>query len=137
MAPLALFDSSAIDAFLKGVEPGAGTLDDHLRARRAATSAIVELEVWCGLRTEKARSEFRKVLRGMRGRIFPLDSAAAQRAAGLYRATSPQLGGPADYLIAATALLRRVPVITGNVKHFRAFIEHGLVVRDLTGERRS
>jgi len=33
MAPLALalFDSNAIDAFLKGVEPGAGTLDDHLR----------------------------------------------------------------------------------------------------------
>jgi predicted nucleic acid-binding protein len=133
MAEIALLDANIIDGFLKGVDPAASLFERHLRSRTAATSAIVEFEVWCGLRRERTRAEFRKVLRGLRGRVFPLDSAAGRLAARLYQDLRQDIGGPGDYLIAATALLRKTPIITRNTRHFAIFTRYGLRVVDETG----
>lgn len=133
MAEIALIDANIIDGFLKGVDPAASLFESYLRSRTAATSAIVEFEVWCGLRQERTRADFRKVLRGLRGRVFPLDSAAGRLAARLYQDIRRDIGGPGDYLIAATALLRKTPVVTRNTKHFAIFMRHGLRVFDETG----
>ena len=57
-----------------------------------------------------------KVLPSFAGRIIPVDTAVAQRCAQLY---VPDLRAERDALIAATALVHRLKVVTRSVADFQ------------------
>jgi predicted nucleic acid-binding protein len=58
-----------------------------------------------------------KVLPAFEGRILPVDTAVARRCAHLH---VPDPRAERDALIAATALVHRLKVVTGNVSAFEA-----------------
>jgi hypothetical protein len=95
----------ATDLFLSVItilEIEVGTL---LLARRDAAQGAV-LKAWID----------GKVLPAFAGRILSVDTAVAQRCARLH---VPDLRGERDALIAATALVHRLCVITRNVADFQ------------------
>jgi tRNA(fMet)-specific endonuclease VapC len=89
-----------------------------IREKRLALSAVAAFEVWCGLRTAGAQAVFRKLLRGVR--LYPLDAAAASRAAEVYRLLEGQGSRIAqrDALIAGACLVTKLPLLTRNRRHF-------------------
>ena len=81
---------------------------------------VAAFQVWAGLRTEDGRRKFGALLAGIKGRVFGTDHVAAKRAGAIYaelESAGSRIDGP-DCLIAAVALLRGCPVLTGNVRHF-------------------
>jgi len=86
----------------------------------AATSAIVWYELLYGARTAKARDAVEKLLEAWE--VLPVDRAVAGRAAAMRRdqASRGVTLSMADALIAATAELRGLAVVTGNVRDFPA-----------------
>jgi len=62
------------------------------------------------------------VLTEFHGRILPIDIAVARRSAQFYAAKTPSYR---DSLIAATAYVHHMPVVTRNVKHFA---DKGIVI---------
>jgi predicted nucleic acid-binding protein len=110
-------DADVLADFLKG-RGAAERVEALLRERRLSMSVIAAFEVWCGLRTPEGRAAFRKVVRVTA--IVPLDRATAERAGEVYRDAEEAGARVAhrDALIAAAALLRRLPLLTRNVAHF-------------------
>ncbi|SRR6266567_4261662 len=110
-------DADVLADFLKG-RGAAEKVEVLLRERRLSVSVVAAFEVWCGLRAPDGRAAFRKVLRLTA--IAPLDKATAERAGEVYRAAEEAGTRIAhrDALIAAAALLRRLPLLTRNVAHF-------------------
>ena len=91
-------------------------------------SVITILEIEQGIRQLEHRNDQRTadiirhwfehhVITGFAERILPIDLAIARRAAAL-RVPDPRPEG--DSLIAATALVRGLKVVTGNMRHFAA-----------------
>jgi predicted nucleic acid-binding protein len=107
-------------------------LIDVLRGHRAAVEWLAERDTvpWC---SQVTRTE---VLRGMRSsergqttrlldtlRWADVDAAISARAGELgreYRTSHPHIG-VADLLIAATAVVLRADLATGNVRHYPMF----------------
>ncbi|MDH7579133.1 MAG: PIN domain-containing protein [Bacillota bacterium] len=75
-------------------------------------------ELLCGARTEKARTAVEELLRAWS--MLPVDREVARRAAEIRRdqAAQGRTLGMADCLIAATAELKGLKVVTSNVKDF-------------------
>jgi predicted nucleic acid-binding protein len=88
-------------------------------------SAITILEIEAGALLVQRRDETQgamlrawiddQVLPAFAGRIFPVDTPVAQRCARLH---VPNSRSERDALIAATALVHRLKVVTRNVKDF-------------------
>jgi predicted nucleic acid-binding protein len=117
--PPVVADASVLADWMRGVG-AADRVDQLLRERRLATTSVAAFQVWAGLRTEAGRRQFALLLTGIKGRVFPTDHAAARQAGAIYAeldANGRRIDGP-DCLIAAVALLRGCPVLTGNVRHF-------------------
>ena len=114
---LAILDADVLADYLLD-EGAAEAVAARLRARAAATTAVVVYEVARGVE-EGERAELRRALRGVR--VYPLDGRAARRAADLWReleAAGTRIGDR-DVLTAAIALSAKLPIVTRNVEHFR------------------
>ena len=104
----------------------------HLRGYAQATrrldqldpltlSAVSYLEVLQGMRNKAELAAVKKMLGLRRATIWPLTEAITQRAIELMELLTLSHGlQMGDALIAATALDRQMPLLTGNVKHFGA-----------------
>ncbi|WP_027357150.1 type II toxin-antitoxin system VapC family toxin [Desulfofundulus thermocisternus] len=115
-----LIDTCVLIDHLTGrLSPDAGAwLEQVVASGSAATSVIVYHELLYGARTEKARTAVEKLLEAWE--MLPVDRRVAGRAAEIRRdqAAKGRTLGMADCLIAATAELRNLKVVTSNVKDF-------------------
>jgi predicted nucleic acid-binding protein len=111
------FDSSALILFLNDALPTETVelLNSHLPTGRVLISAIVRAEVlaWHGHSTESLDAA--RVLLDV-CELVPVNATIADEAARIRRETGLKLP---DALIAATALLRSVALVTANGKDFR------------------
>lgn len=120
----ALLDSDTLSEVIKG--------RDHQVLRHARDyllehgffrfSIITRYEVLRGLRAKDAARQIREFLESCRASIvYPMTEEVIDRAAEIYSELwkKGQLISDADTLIAATALLQDLAVVTGNEDHFR------------------
>jgi predicted nucleic acid-binding protein len=74
-----------------------------------------------GMRDKTELAAVKKMLELRGARIVPLTELTTQQAIGLMESLTLSHGlQMGDALIAATALEHRLPLLAGNVKHFRA-----------------
>ena len=104
----------------------------HLRGYAQATrrldqlgsltlSAVSYLEVLQGMRNKVELAAVKKMLERRSATMLPISEAITQRAIALMESLTLSHGlQMGDALIAASALVHRLPVLTGNVKHFAA-----------------
>lgn len=108
-----------IDHLTGRLSPAASTwLEQVISSGTAATSVIVYHELLFGARTAKAQAAVKKLLEAWE--MLPVNLKIAERAAGIRREQAAQgkTLGMADCLIAATAELHNLKVVTANVKDF-------------------
>ena len=115
---LRLGDSDVLIGYLNEADPGRAAVRVLLQTGELVCSAVSRYEVWIGLRTPA---------QGLSGRalfaqipVLPLTDEAAFRASGVaQRLEAIGMKLPAlDLLIAGTALVRNIPLLTRNVRHF-------------------
>lgn len=84
------------------------------------SSTVVRAEVLIGMRP-KEEEETRKLLDGLLW--LPVDEAVAEEAGQLGRRWRKSHSGvdASDFIVAATANILRLPILTRNVKHFPMF----------------
>ena len=104
----------------------------HLRGYAQATrrldqlgsltlSAVSYLEVLQGMRNKVELAAVKKMLERRSATMLPTSEAITQRAIALMESLTLSHGlQMGDALIAASALVHRLPILTGNVKHFAA-----------------
>lgn len=104
----------------------------HLRGYAQATrrldqlgsltlSAVSYLEVLQGMRNNVELAAVKKMLERRSASMLPISEAITQRAIALMESLTLSHGlQMGDALIAASALVHQLPVLTGNVKHFAA-----------------
>jgi len=112
-----LWDTDIVIDYLRGHEY-AKRLSEHFQALGLiAVSAITHLEVYAGMRPKEEEST-KAFLDGLVS--IDVDTAVARRAGDLIKGLS--LRGitisPADGIIAATAEMLGVPLLTNNVDHY-------------------
>ncbi|AFV10494.1 PilT-like protein [Thermacetogenium phaeum DSM 12270] len=115
-----LIDTCVLIDHLTGRLPSDAStwLEQVVTSGMAATSVIVYHELLFGARTEKARAAVEELLQAWS--ILPVDRQVARRAAEIRRdqAAQGRTLGMADCLIAATAELKGLKVVTANVEDF-------------------
>lgn len=118
--PTALVDTSVLVDVLRGFEPAHTALVAARRRGSLYSSAIVRAEVLTGMRSED-EERTRALLDGLHW--HPVDEAVAEVAGALGRRWHPSHSGIdiADLLIAATARLLGLPLLTRNTRHFPMF----------------
>ena len=104
----------------------------HLRGYAQATrrldqlgvltlSAVSYLEVLQGMRNKVELAAVKKMLERRNAAVLPITEGITLQAISLMESLTLSHGlQMGDALIAATALEHRLPVLTGNVKHFTA-----------------
>ncbi len=113
-----LVDTDVLIWHLRGY-PQATRRLDQLPA--LTISAVSYLEVLQGMRNKAEFLAVQKMLLRRQATTLPLTEAITHRAIGLMEALTLSHGlQMGDALIAATALERGLPVLTGNVRHFAA-----------------
>ena len=122
-----LLDTNVVSELRKGKKAhrSVRTWAEALPAASLFLSAISILELEVGVllierRDQKQGAVLRAwvdghVLPTFSGRILPIDTSVAQRCAHLH---VPDPGSDRDALIAATALVHGMAVVTSNVNHF-------------------
>jgi predicted nucleic acid-binding protein len=120
-----LIDSNVLIDIFRGSRPAKRAV---LSGPDAFASTITYLELLQGVRSKSEIKTVREDLSSLGVKMAPLDADISHRAILLMEAYRPAHGLElADALIAATALERQWPLMTGNVKHFRYIA--GLEVR--------
>jgi tRNA(fMet)-specific endonuclease VapC len=111
-------DTDALVDFIEGAG-AAAQVDELLAKGNLATTAVNVYELFRGCESDDERSELRLALRGVR--VYPVNDPAAKRAAEVDRELARRGAGigERDTLIAGVALATRLPLLTGNVDHFR------------------
>jgi predicted nucleic acid-binding protein len=93
---------------------------------RFSVSSIVWYEFACGPVTRAQISAMRDLV----DEVVPFDVQHAEESARLFNAVGRRRQLRVDAMIAATAVLRDVPLATGNQTDFTPFAEHGLRLLD-------
>ena len=117
---MTLLDSDVVIAHLRGLPAARAWLASARRGGPLAVSAVTLTEVLGGMRSDE-RHEVRRLLSSFR--CEPVTRQVAERAGELSRRfrRSHAAISVADYLIAATAIDRGLPLATLNVRHFPVF----------------
>lgn len=117
-----ILDTSFLIDVLRGertVEEAVQTVDERGTAQ---VSSITVMELWEGIQLAESSTHERTVVQNLLSdvREVPFDRECAM-AAGRINANLQREGTPiedADVMIAATARVNDVPVVTNNVEHF-------------------
>ena len=113
-----LADTDVLIDFLLDRSPVAEQITQDVEADRLWTTAVTCFELLTGAEEGKRGDKVRQLVQSLN--VLPLDLPAAQRAAEVRRyleSTGPAIG-MADSLIAGTALLHDLPLLTRNRSHF-------------------
>lgn len=111
-------DTDVLIDYLGGVEPAASRVEQELRTRSFATTAITAFELLAGAAGPKQTASIDRLLAALP--VLPLGEPEA-RAAASVRQRLERGGkriGPADSLIAGICLARRAMLLTRNRRHF-------------------
>jgi predicted nucleic acid-binding protein len=111
-------DSDVLIDFLEKRRPGTSPVADALSRNELATTVISRYEVLAGARLPKNLATALGFLGSLR--VYPLDSASADRAAQIFRdlESSGQRIEPGDCMIAGIVLQQGGRLLTRNRKHF-------------------
>ncbi|MGN6828181.1 type II toxin-antitoxin system VapC family toxin [Paucibacter sp. M5-1] len=120
-----LVDTDVLIWHLRGYPQATRQLD----ALDALTlSAVSYLELLQGMRNKAELAALKKMLERRGATVLPLTESITSQATGLMETLTLSHGlQMGDALIAATALEHRLPLLTGNVKHFAAI--EGLIIQ--------
>lgn len=114
-----IVDSDVMIDALNGIEEARTQIENALRARRLATTAVSRFELLAGARTRAEEDAVRRLLASLPTLAFD------DRAADLAAATAVKLarsGEPipmADLAIAGICMAYDAVLLTGNLRHFR------------------
>jgi tRNA(fMet)-specific endonuclease VapC len=117
VAGLVVVDTDLVIDFLRGKGPGVPVVRDLIASHRLRVTAITAFELGVGADFLERRDD---ILRLVRSRTYPLDSASALRAgelAAMLRGAGQDIG-MADCLQAGICLNFGLPFATRNRKHF-------------------
>ena len=116
-----LVDTDVLIWYLRGNRK-AYTLIENLNG--FSLSVVSYIELVQGMRNKQELTEFRKALRYWECKVIHINEEISTKAMFYverhYLSHSLQL---ADALVAATALVNGIPLLTGNDKHFRVIKE--------------
>jgi predicted nucleic acid-binding protein len=113
-----LVDTDVLIWHLRGYPQATLRLDQLLAL---TISTVSYLEVLQGMRNRAELIAVQKMLQRRQATMLPITEAITARATELMEAMTLSHGlQMGDALIAATALERQSPMLTGNVKHFAA-----------------
>jgi tRNA(fMet)-specific endonuclease VapC len=115
---LIVADTDVLIDALRGRSPAAQVIEDLLRSRRLATTAISRLELGVGAQNASQRTAVQALLAAVP--ILPLDADAAGIASevGATLRSSGQTIPLADLAIAGICLALDVALLTRNRRHF-------------------
>ncbi|MDQ2881576.1 MAG: type II toxin-antitoxin system VapC family toxin [Actinomycetota bacterium] len=115
-----LVDTSVLIDILRGLEPAEAAIEEHRRHGVLHSSSVVHAEVLAGMRPHEERRT-RELFDAFEW--HPADQVVAEEAGRLGRRWLPSHRGidTADLLIAATASVLGLPLLTRNVRHFPMF----------------
>jgi tRNA(fMet)-specific endonuclease VapC len=113
-----LADTDVLIDYLAGREPAAGRVAGYAADDRLQTTAVNAFELLSGAGAGKSGDAIRSLLAAIP--VLTLDREAAGRAATVRRDLDREgrAIGMGDSLIAGIALCQRMPLLTGNRKHF-------------------
>jgi tRNA(fMet)-specific endonuclease VapC len=113
-----LADTDALIDYLSDISPVAEQVAQYAQADRLWTTAVTCFELLTSADEGKRGDKVRELVQAIN--VLLLDLPAAQRAAGVRRhlESTGQAIGMADSLIAGTALLHDLPLLTRNRNHF-------------------
>jgi tRNA(fMet)-specific endonuclease VapC len=119
-----LLDSDTLSEIMKARDPRVlHRAEEYLSEHHAFRfSLITRYEILRGLRAKDATRQIAAFLAQCQGSdVYPVTEAIVDRAADLYGALRKrgQLVSDADLLIAATALVHDLVLVTGNEDHFQ------------------
>lgn len=113
-----LVDTDVLIWHLRGYPQAARRLD---ALPNLILSAVSYLELLQGMRNKAELLALKQMLERRSARVLPVTEAITRHAIELMESFVLSHGlQMADALIAATAIERQMPVLTGNVKHFSA-----------------
>jgi predicted nucleic acid-binding protein len=120
-----ILDTSFLIDVLRGDESAADVVERLDRSGPLCVSAVTVMELWEGIHLSNSeaceRESVQQMLEGLTE--VPFDRPSAMMA-GELNATFVESGRQiesADVMIAATALVKDEPVVTGNISHFERF----------------
>jgi predicted nucleic acid-binding protein len=113
-----LVDTDVLIWHLRGYPQATRRLDE---LSALTLSAVSYLEVLQGMRNKAELTAVKKMLQHRAANLLPVSEVITQRAIELMEAITLSHGlQMGDALIAATALNHGLPLLTANLKHFRA-----------------
>ena len=115
---MVLVDTDVLIWHLRGYAQATRRLD---QLGSLTLSAVSYLEVLQGMRNKAELAAVKKMLERRAATLLPISEAITQRAIALMESLTLSHGlQMGDALIAASALVHQLPLLTGNVKHFAA-----------------
>jgi predicted nucleic acid-binding protein len=113
-----LIDTDVLIWMLRGNAVAAQTLE---ALPSWSITAVTYMELAQGCRSKAELKAMQKAFRGSPHEVFQITESISERACSLVEAYALAHGMQmADALIAATALEHKIPLLTGNAKHFKA-----------------